>query len=204
MLKLIASTGLALLLVSGAHAAYNEGNAANGKTLSATCGGCHGPDGNSPLATFPKLAGQHQQYLIKQLQDFKSGKRPGPTMAGMAATLTDEQSIADVAAWFASQTTSQGEATAALTDKGQTLYRGGNPETGVPACAGCHGATGTGVGSAGFPSVSGQHAQYVIGELERFKSGERSNDQAGMMRDIAARMSKAEMEAVASYMQGMH
>lgn len=200
MLKLIATTTMALLIAGGAHAA---GDAANGQTLSATCGGCHGADGNSPTAMFPKLAGQHAKYLSKQLQDFKSGKRPGPTMAGMAATL-DDQGVADVAAWYASQTVTIGEADAALVAQGQTLYRGGNPKTGVPACASCHGATGSGVGSAGFPSLAGQHADYTVAELERFKSGERANDRASMMRDIAARMSKAEMDAVASYMQGMH
>ena len=200
MLKLIATTIMALLIASGAHAA---GDAANGQTLSASCAGCHGADGNSATAMFPKLAGQHAKYLGKQLQDFKSGKRPGPTMAGMAATL-DDQGVADVTAWFASQTVSIGSADAALAAQGQTLYRGGNPKTGVPACASCHGATGKGIGSAGFPSLSGQHADYTVGELERFKSGERSNDYASMMRDIAARMSKAEMDAVASYIQGLH
>jgi cytochrome c553 len=200
MLKLIATTAMALLIAGGAHAA---GDAANGQTLSAACGGCHGADGNSPTAMFPKLAGQHAKYLEKQLQDFKSGKRPGPTMAGMAATL-DDQGMMDVSAWYASQTKTIGEADASLAAKGQTLYRGGNPKTGVPACASCHGATGDGVGSAGFPSLAGQHADYTVGELERFKSGERSNDHASMMRDIAARMSKAEMDAVANYMQGMH
>jgi len=200
MLKLIATTTMALLITGGAHAA---GDAANGQTLSATCAGCHGADGNSATPMFPKIAGQHAKYLSKQLQDFKSGKRPGPTMAGMAATL-DDQGIADVAAWYASQTTTIGEADAKLAAKGQTLYRGGNPKTGVPACASCHGATGDGVGSAGFPSLSGQYADYTTGELERFKSGERSNDHASMMRDIAARMSKAEMDAVSNYMQGMH
>jgi len=201
MFKIIATTALALVVSVAAHA---TGDAATGQTLSATCGGCHGPDGNSPVAMYPKLAGQHQQYLSKQLQDFKSGKRPGPTMAGMVATLPDDQAIADVSAWFASQTASQGEAAADLVAKGQTLYRGGNPKTGVPACASCHGATGDGVGSAGFPSLAGQHAQYTTAELERFKSGERANDHASMMRDIAARMSKEEMAAVASYIQGMH
>ena len=200
MLKLIATTTMALFIAGGAHAA---GDAANGQTLSATCGGCHGPDGNSATAMFPKLAGQHAKYLSKQLQDFKSGKRPGPTMAGMSATL-DDQGIADVAAWYASQTTTIGEADLGLAAKGQTMYRGGNPKTGVPACASCHGATGDGVGSAGFPSLAGQHSDYTVGELGRFKSGERSNDHASMMRDISARMSQAEMDAVANYIQGMH
>jgi cytochrome c553 len=211
MLKLLATTALTLFLVSGAHAAGdthavgdtgNAGDAAAGQTKAAVCGACHGPDGNSPLNVNPKLAGQHAQYIEKQLHDFKSTKRPSATMVGMVATL-DEQGIADVAAWFSSQTRSNGEADPALVDAGQTLYRGGNPDTGVPACAGCHGATGLGVGSANFPSLAGQHAQYMITELGRFKSGERGNDNARMMRDIAARMSDDEMAAVASYMEGM-
>ena len=201
MLKLIATTAMAALLFAGG--AHATGDAANGQTLSATCGGCHGADGNSPTAMFPKLAGQHSKYLAKQLQDFKSGKRPGPTMSAMSAAL-DDQGVADVSAWYASQTVAIGEADASLAARGQTLYRGGNPKTGVPACASCHGAKGEGVGSAGFPSLSGQHADYAVGELKRFKSGERSNDHASMMRDIAALMTDAEMEAVANYMQGMH
>lgn len=199
MLKLFATTALTVCLVSGAHAA---GDAAAGQTKAAACTACHGPDGNSPLAMNPKLAGQHASYLSKQLHDFKSGKRPSPTMAGMSAML-DDQGVADVAAWFASQTVKGGQANQAKVEVGQTLYRGGNPASGVPACASCHGATGNGVGSANFPALAGQHAQYTVTELGRFKSGERANDNARMMRDIAARMSQEEMEAVASYIEGM-
>ena len=198
MLKLFATTALTLFLVSGAHAADSQTPPAS----AAVCAACHGPDGNSPLNVNPKLAGQHAQYLNKQLHDFKSGKRASATMIGMVATL-DEQGMTDVAAWFSSQPRGNGEADPATVDAGQTLYRGGNPTTGVPACASCHGATGNGVGSANFPALAGQHAQYVITELGRFKSGERANDNARMMRDIAARMSDDEMAAVASYMEGM-
>jgi len=200
MIKLIATTALALFVVSGAHAA---GDAAAGEKLTTTCAGCHGADGNSPVAMYANLAGQHEAYLVKQLQDFKSGKRVGPTMVGMAAML-DDQGVLDVAAWYASQTRKVGETPVDQAALGQSLYRGGNPESGVPACSSCHGIGGAGVGSAGFPSVSGQHAQYTTIELDRFKKGERSNDYSGMMRDIAARMTKDEMNAVANYMQGLH
>lgn len=199
MLKLFATTALSLCLISGAHAA---GNAEAGQTKAAACTACHGADGNSPVPTFPKLAGQHPSYLSKQLHDFKSGARPSATMVGMVALL-DEQGIADVSAWFASQTNNGGEADAALVDAGQTLYRGGNPASGVPACAACHGSTGLGVASANFPVLAGQHAPYIVTELGRFKSGERANDNARMMRDIAARMTQQEMDAVASYIQGL-
>ena len=200
MMKIFAISTLALCLVGAAHAA---GNAEAGKTKSAACGACHGADGNSSLAMNPKLAGQHAKYLVKQLADFKSGKRNSPIMAGQAGSLTDEDR-ADIAAWFSSQTPSQGEAERDQVELGQALFRGGNPKSGVPACASCHGADGTGIGSANFPALSGQHAQYIATELGKFKSGERSNDDASMMRDTAARMTQAEIDAVASYIQGLH
>lgn len=199
MLKLFATTALSLCLVSGAHA---TGNAEAGKTKAAACVACHGTDGNSPAPTFPKLAGQHPSYLSKQLHDFKSGARPSATMVGMVALL-DEQGIEDVSAWFASNQNNGGEADPALVKAGQDLYRGGNPSTGVPACAACHGAAGLGIGSANFPALAGQHATYTVTELGRFKSGERANDNARMMRDIAARLTDQEMQAVASYVQGL-
>jgi cytochrome c553 len=198
-LLLIASVA-ALAALGTAHAA---GDAAAGKTKSAACAGCHGPDGNSVNPVWPKLAGQHASYIVKQLADFKKGDRKDPTMAGMAAPLS-EQDRADLAAYFSSQTTKIGSTPKDQLEAGQTLYRSGNAAAGVPACAGCHGPTGAGNEQAKFPRLSGQHAAYVEKALKDFRSGARANDAGQMMRNIATKLTDAEIKAVASYVQGLH
>ncbi|MDH5765829.1 MAG: cytochrome c4, partial [Gammaproteobacteria bacterium] len=165
---------------------------------SAPCIGCHMPDGNSVVDQFPKLAGQNEKYIIKQLTEFKSMKRKNDIMFGMAVALTD-QDIADLAAFYASKT-----ATAAIADDskvalGKEVYRGGNMNTGVPACMGCHGPTGAGNSAAAYPSLGGQHATYTLAQLKAFRDGLRDNDQGQMMRNVVVRMSNEELEAVASY-----
>jgi len=194
---------LLLVLSAGTVAAHAAGDPAAGETKSASCAGCHGPGGVSANPDWPKLAGQHAGYLEKQLADFKSGKRTNATMAPMAAPLSD-QDIVDVSAYFASQKMSTGtaadETQAAL---GERLYRGGNKDSSVPACMGCHGPAGLGMGAAGFPALSGQHAAYTAASLRNFRTGSRSNDYNGMMRDIASRMSEAEIDAVAQYIAGL-
>ncbi len=179
------------------------GDAAAGKAKSGTCAGCHGVDGNSANPEWPTLAGQHAKYIAKQLKDFKAGDRNNAMMAGMAAPLS-EQDMADLAAFFASQSAKPGAADESLFELGQKLYRGGNPTTGVAACIGCHGPTGTGNPQANFPSLAGQHAKYVENQLYAFKKGERSNDAGKMMRSIAGKMTEEEIKAVASYVQGLH
>jgi cytochrome c553 len=170
------------------------------------CAACHGADGNSATAQFPKLAGQHQDYLVKQLKDFKvkAGEkvaaRQNPVMAGIVASLSD-QDMVNVAAYFAAQTAKPGVArNAATVPLGQKIYRGGIAEKGVPACASCHGPTGQGV-LFEFPRVSGQSADYLSAQLTAFQQGTRNNN--GPMHDIAQRMSDHEMKAVADYMAGM-
>ncbi|WP_455234609.1 c-type cytochrome [Thiogranum longum] len=191
------------LLVSGTSAAM-AGDAAAGKAKSATCAGCHGADGNSANPEWPKLAGQHAAYLEKQLKDFKEGEtRSNAMMAPMVATL-NEQDMADLAAFYASQTIQAGAADESLVELGEKIYRGGNPATGVAACIGCHGPRGAGNPAANFPSLSGQHAKYVENQLYAFKKGERSNDAGKMMRNTVARMTEEEIKAVASYVQGLH
>ena len=174
------------------------GDAAAGEAKSAPCIGCHMPDGNSVVDQFPKLAGQNEKYIIKQLTEFKSMKRKNDIMFGMSVALTD-QDIADLAAFYASKT-----ATAAIADDskvalGKEVYRGGNMNTGVPACMGCHGPTGAGNSAAAYPSLGGQHAAYVLAQLKAFRDGLRDNDQGQMMRNVVVRMSNEELEAVASY-----
>jgi cytochrome c553 len=178
------------------------GDAAAGKTKSASCVACHGADGNSMNPEWPSLAGQHPGYLVKQLRNFKDGDRNNALMSPMAAPLS-EQDMQDLAAFYASQPAKPGQADAALLDKGRQLYRGGNMSTGVAACIACHSPTGAGNPAANFPSLRGQHANYTVGQLKAFKRGERANDAGKMMQNIAAKMTEEEMQAVASYIQGM-
>lgn len=201
MNKTIVSLLLALGLAGAAQAA---GDPAAGQAKAVVCGACHGVDGNSALATFPKLAGQGERYLLKQMQDIKSGARPVVEMTGMLEPLS-EQDMADVAAYFASQKMSVGAADAALVERGQALFRGGKLAEGMPACTGCHAPDGAGIATAGYPHLGGQHAGYIAKQLTAFREGERSNDgDAMIMRDIAAKLSNKDIEAVSSYVQGLH
>ena len=188
-------------LASMAQAAGNE--AAGEKIVTGVCAACHGIDGNSVITTNPKLAQQHPEYIAKQLANFKSGERKNAVMSGMAASLSQED-MANVAAYFGSQKAKVGSAkTNAAGSLGEKIYRGGIASVGVPACASCHGATGAGI-PVQFPRLSGQHADYVVTQLKAFYSGERANDNAKVMRMIAAKMSDADMAAVADYIQGLH
>lgn len=177
--------------------------AAGEATAGAICAGCHMPDGNSVVDMFPKLAGQHAQYLAKQLQDYKSGARKDATMTGMAATLATDEDVANVAAFFASKSTTVATADESKVALGKAIYRGGNKTTNLPACMGCHGTTGSGNPTAKFPALKGQHATYTIKQLSAFRDGERANDSNKMMRSIAIKMTTAEIEAVANYIAQM-
>lgn len=193
-----------LSLASGISQATAAGDAAVGKAKSATCAGCHGVDGNSANPEWPKLAGQHPNYLDKQLQDFKAGEaRNNAMMAPMVASLS-EQDMADLSAYFSAQSAQMGAADETLVELGEKIYRGGNPASGVASCIGCHGPRGNGNPAANFPSISGQHARYVELQLNAFKKGERANDAGKMMRNTAAKMTEAEIKAVSSYVQGLH
>ena len=169
-------------------------------TVKAVCAACHGVDGNSVITLNPKLAGQHPEYLLKQLTNFKAGTRANAVMSGMAANLSPED-MKGLAAYFASQKLTLGKAKSnGAGSLGEKIYRGGIATTSVPACAACHGANGTGLPKQ-FPRLSGQHADYTLAQLRTFRTGERAN--APMMMAIAAKMTDAEMQAVADYMQGL-
>lgn len=199
MNKWLVSVSLVLgLAANGLQAA----DVAAGKAKSATCMACHGPDGNSPNPIWPKLAEQHPAYLKKQLQDFKSGNRKNDMMAPMAAPLTDED-MDNLAAYFSSQSQKGGTAAADKVAVGEKLYRAGNGTTGVAACMACHGPAGAGNPSANFPRVAGQHAAYLEKTLKDFRSGGRINDTSQMMQGVVARMTDAEIAAVAQYIQGL-
>ncbi len=193
-------TGLA---ISTAASVWAEGGSAEaGKTKSATCAACHGADGNSVNPEWPKLAGQHESYIIKQLSNFKAGDRKNASMSPMAAPLS-EQDMADLAAYFSSQVRKAGEGDQTKVTLGEQVYKGGNNATGVAACAACHGPTGAGNPAAKFPSLNGQHATYIKNQLLSFRKGERANDAGKMMRNVAIKMTDAEIEAVAEYIAGL-
>ena len=193
---------LAGLAVGVATSVWAEGNAEAGKTKSAVCAACHNADGNSVNPEWPKLAGQHPNYIIKELNDFKNDKRVNATMSPMAKPLS-EQDMADLAAYFSSQAKKLGEADQTKVGLGEQVYKGGNNATGVAACAACHGPTGAGNPAANFPSLNGQHATYVKAQLLNFRSGARANDAGKMMRNVAAKMSDAEIDSVAEYIAGL-
>jgi len=186
-----------------AQTAGAQGNAAAGEAKVALCAICHSAGGNSEIPENPKLAGQNENYIFKQLEDYKSGARKNITMTAMVATLT-HQDMQDVAAYYASQPLVVSAAEAEGLELGETLYRAGNKEISVAACTACHSPTGQGNGPAGFPSLSGQHASYTLTQLKAFRSGERDNDMNGMMRTVVERLTDKELEAVANYVSGLN
>jgi len=211
MIKLLSVIALAVsgLLGSSAYAANNEANktpvvaevSSAEKTVQTVCAACHAPDGNSVITLNPKLAGQHSDYLLKQLTNFKAGTRANPVMMPMVANLTPED-MKNLADYFSKQNINLAKAKSnGAGSLGEKIYRGGIAATGVPACAACHGANGAGLPKQ-FPRLAAQHADYSLAQLRTFRTGERAN--APMMMAIAAKMTDAEMQAVADYMQGLH
>ena len=181
------------------------GDAEKGKEKAGQiCQACHGLDGNGvpgqPI--WPKLAGQHPRYIYKQLQNFKNNERWNAQMSPMAMPLSDEE-MRNLAAYYSSLDQSDGTAEEALVEKGEVIYRAGNPATGVPACSGCHGPAGLGSSLAKFPRISGQFSEYTAQTLNHFRAAERANDPNGMMRGVAANMTDDEIAAVAAYVEGL-
>jgi len=205
MNKLLVSLLLLLGIPGAARAAdVTVGDPAAGQAKAVVCGACHGPDGNSMAPGFPKLAGQGQRYLLKQLHEIKDGKRTVLEMTGMLNPLND-QDLADIAAYFSGQRGSVGAADANLVARGEALFRGGKLDQGMPACTGCHSPNGAGIAAAGFPRLGGQHADYVKKQLTAFREGDRTNDgDAMVMRTIASKLSNKDIDALAAYIQGLH
>lgn len=204
MKRILFSLILGSSIATSAMASEAKGDSDAGKSKAAACAACHGAEGNSASAAFPKIAGQGERYLYKQLRDFKSGERDNAIMAGTVANLND-QDMRDLAAYFASQSGSIGMANAELVKAGEAVYRAGNSKTNVPACMACHMADGAGNSLAGFPSLQGQHADYIEAQLKAFRAGTRANDgSSSMMRDIAFKMNDNEIKAVAQYITGLH
>jgi len=172
------------------------------KSVANVCAACHGVDGNSAISANPKLSGQHPEYLYKQLTNFKSGARANAVMSGMAGMLSDAD-MHLVAEYYSKQTLSLGQAkTNGSGSLGEKIYRAGIQANAVPACASCHGPTGDGL-PIKYPRLGGQHTEYVLNQLRQFRLGARANDEAKVMRTIAAKLTDQEMEAVADYIQGL-
>lgn len=208
MKKLVLPLTLLFGLIGAANAF--DGDAEAGKAKSATCAACHGPDGNSPLAIYPKIAGQHAGYLYKQLTDYKLGMTSGgkegranAIMFGMVAALSD-QDMKDLAAYFSSQRMTPGTTPEDVIEAGQKLYRGGDAERGIAACIACHGPRGAGTSLAGFPRIGFQNADYLKTTLEEFRAGTRANDMNGMMREVAKKLTDEDIRVLSQYLGGLH
>jgi cytochrome c553 len=189
---------LALLMVP---LAAQAGDASKAISLSASlCASCHGEDGNSLVPAFPKLAGQQAVYLLRELKDYKSGKRVSEVMAPIVSGLNEED-LANLAAFYASQKAAPGTATElGLLPVGKTLYLKGNAKSGIPTCESCHEEDGSGGGK--FPRVAGQNVEYVLEQFRLYAAGKRTNG-ARVMQTIAERMSEQETRAIAEYMASM-
>jgi len=202
----IADGGAPVQVIAGGME-VSEGDAAAGKTKSELCHGCHGVDGISiDPNTFPNLAGQYAGYIFKQVQDFQLGNRQDDTMSAMAGMVTSKEDLKDIAVYFQSQKKMKGTPSdSALSKQGKDIFENGNAQTGVYGCVNCHGQNGKGKGPtiSLFPVIGGQQKAYLIKQLNDLKSGKRQNDPAGMMADIAKKLSDKEIQAVAEYLSGL-
>lgn len=203
MKKIPFAAMLSVAVLTASPTLFAAGNPDAGKNKVAACGACHGVNGNSETPVNPKLAGQGERYLLKQLTDIKSGEREVAMMAGQLDNLSADD-LADIAAFYAAQTQTPGAADKDLVALGKEIYRNGNHERGIASCMGCHGPAGQGNVAAGYPMIAGQHAAYIAAQLRDFVSGDRTNDGEGKaMRGIAERMNENEIKAVASYIEGL-
>ena len=186
----------------------SKGDAAKGQQIATqVCAACHSADGNSIIPANPSLAGQHAEYITKQLNNFKSedGKpaaRESPIMGAMVAPLSAED-MKNLGAYYAQQTPKPGAAQdKSLAERGEKIYRGGNLDSGVPACASCHSPNGIGIPPV-YPRISGQHSEYTLAQLRAFRTDQRTKDVNNEMHMIASRMVGGEMEAVAEFISGL-
>jgi cytochrome c553 len=190
---------------AAATAKVTPGDVKAGQAKAAVCGACHGLDGNSSDAQFPKLAGQSEQYIVRQLTDFKAGTRQNPIMIGMAAPLST-QDMHDLGAYFASKASLPGVADQALVAHGQTLFLQGDAKRDIPACMACHSIDGRGNPGAMYPQLAGQHAQYVEATLKAWHDGTvwGTDAHAQIMPAIAKQLDANDIAALASYLEGLH
>ena len=206
-MKLLASLLTAAIFAAPAFPAFSAGetpakvDAAKGQaSYGAVCAACHAADGNSTIPLQPKLAGQHPEYLVKQLREFKDGKRNDPVMKGFATALSDGD-MKNIAAWLHTQAPKNGfSKDKDLIALGERIYRGGIADRKIAACMGCHSPNGAGI-PAQYPRLSGQHADYTVKQLQSFRDGLRKN--STQMHDVAAKMNDREIKAVADYIAGL-
>lgn len=199
---------LSVVIAAISSPAIAEGNAEAGKTKIIVCSACHGMDGNSMIDMYPKIAGQHATYLQKQLHDFRSAAQTGgkdgrmdPIMAGMSIALSD-QDILDISAYFSSQAVQVAEVKD-IPELGEKLYKGGDVSRGITSCMACHGPDGKGAELAGFPTLAGQHANYIKIQLTKFREASRHNDLNGMMQDVAKKLNDSDIEALSKYLSSL-
>jgi cytochrome c553 len=195
---------ISIMFTAFSAAVHAQGNAEAGQGKVTVCLACHGQSGNeSLLPNVPKLGGQSERYLLKQMTEIKNGTRVAPLMNGMLNALTD-QDMADVAAYYATLPAPQGATEAEKLTVAEPIYRAGIAELGVAACSACHAPNGKGIAEAGYPALSGQDVAYTEMQLKAFRVGQRANDEAEIMRTITARLTDAEIAALASYVSGLH
>ena len=190
---------------AGAKDPYTQGSAEAGAAKAAACTACHGPGGNSANPQWPKLAGQSARFIDEQLHLFKAGKRQNPLMQPQAAALSEED-MKDLAAYFAAQPAAPGVGSADAIPVAQKIFRAGDAARGLPACAACHGPTGAGVSPAAYPRIGGQHSVYVSARLKQYREDAKGQLPEGnhkIMATVAAKLSDAEIEALASYVNGL-
>lgn len=186
---------------------FTQGSAEAGAAKAAPCAACHGPGGNSSNPEWPKLAGQSAKYTFEQLQHFKNGVRSNPLMSPQAAALS-EQDMRDLAAYFARQPFSPGVASEDAIARAEPLYRGGDAKRGIPACAACHLPDGAGVAASGYPQIGGQHATYAAATLRLMREAHNNAPEAlpgnfGVMAAVASKLSDEDIDALASYINGL-
>ncbi len=199
--------------LTDAHGPAVAGDAAAGAGKAAACAACHGVDGNSVDPQYPKLAGQNERYIARQLAMYKDGSRQDPVMLGFASILSP-QDMRDVGAYFATLTVLPGIADDSTMEDGrkfyeagEKLYRGGDAERGIPACLACHGPSGRGNPGSAYPALAGQHAAYTARHLEAFRDGHawgKGDNENTLMVDVAAKLTNEEIQSLASYIEGLH
>jgi len=193
-----------LIILAASLVTIGAGNADSGKNKVATCAACHGQDGNSMVGLWPSLAGQNTNYLVRQLQHIKSGKGSIDVMVGLLDNFSKED-LEDIAAFYASKKNTIGQVDADKVELGRKLYYSGSLEKGIPACTACHSPKGNGNAPAGYPLLSGQQAEYIAKSLKNYRSGERDNDESSqMMMAIAYKLDDVEIEALSSFINGLH
>ena len=190
---------------AAAAAPVKPGDANSGQAKSATCGACHGIDGNPASSQYPKLAGQHENYIARQIELIKTNQRANPVMMGFIASMTP-QDMHDVGAYFASKSSLPGVADAKLVAKGEALYRGGDKATNTPACMACHGPDGRGNPGAGYPQLAGQFADYTAAKLKDFRDGKKwsDDDKGAIMPAVVHGLNDNDIAALATYIEGLH